>query len=92
MKSTKRLLLTLVLLVLAAYSVFTTMRVRQLEARLSRVELAQRTSAPFTYAFDDSFIQYFGQQGVEAVDRAMRRGATDPGQLLRDAARELKLQ
>jgi hypothetical protein len=79
MKTTKRLLLTLALLVLAGYSVFTTMRVLQLEAHLSRVELTRCTSAPFTYAFN-------------AVDRAMRRGATDPDQLLRDAARELKLQ
>ncbi len=92
MKITKRLLLTLALLVLAGYSVFTTMRVRQLEARLTTVELAQRTTTPFTYAFDDSFMQHFGQQGVDAVDRAMRRGATDPDQILRDAARELKLQ
>lgn len=92
MKITKRLLLTLALLVLAGYSVFTTMRVRQLEARLTRVERAQRTTTPFTYAFDDSFMQHFGQQGVDAVVRAMRRGATDPDQILRDAARELKLQ
>jgi hypothetical protein len=91
MKTTKRLLLTLALLVLAGYSVFTTMRVRQLEARLSRVELAQRTSAPFTYAFDDSFMQHFGQQGVEAVDRVMKRGVTDIDQLTRDMAREMKL-
>jgi len=92
MKTTKRLLLTLALLVLAGYSVFTTMRVRQLEARLSRVELAQRASAPLRYAFDDSFMRYFGQQGVEAVDRAMRRGAADPDELFRDVSRELKLQ
>ena len=68
------------------------MRVRQLEARLARVELAQRTSAPHTYAFDDSFMQHFGQQGVEAVDRVMRRGVTDIDQLNRDVAREMKLQ
>jgi hypothetical protein len=92
MKTTRRLLLMLALLVLAGYSVFTTMRVHQLEARLSRVELAQRTSTPFTYAFDDSFRQHFGQQGVDAVDRAMRRGVTDPDQILRDTTRELKLQ
>ena len=92
MKTTKRLLLTLALLVLASYSVFTTMRVRKLEARLSRVEQAQRTSAPLTYAFDDSFRQRFGQQGVDAVDRAMKRGTTDPDQILSDAARELRLQ
>lgn len=92
MKTIKRLLLTLALLVLAGYFVFTTMRVRQLEARLSEVELAQRAGAPFTYAFDDSFMQHFGQQGVDAVDRAMRRGATDPDQILRDAASELKLR
>ena len=69
-----------------------TIRVRQLDARLSRVESAQRMGAPFTYAFDDSFMKHFGKQGVEAVDRAMRRGATDPDQVLREAARELKLQ
>ena len=92
MNTTKRLLLMVALLVLAGYAVFTTMRVRQLEAHLSRVELAQRTSASFTYAFDDSFRQHFGQQGVEAVDRAMRHGVTDPDQLFRDAAHELNLQ
>jgi hypothetical protein len=92
MKTTKRLLLTFVLLLLAGYSVFTTMRVRQLEAQLSRVELGQRINARLTYAFDDSFKQRFGQQGVEAVGRAMRRGASDPDQILRDAAQELKLQ
>ena len=92
MKTTKRLVLTVALLVLAGYSVFTTMRVRQLEARLSRVELAQRTSAPLSYAFDDSFRQHFGQQGVDAVDRAMRRGNTDLDQVLRDVSLELKLQ
>ena len=90
MKTTKRLLLTLALLVLAGYSVFTTMRVRQLEARLSRVELVQRTSAPFTYAFDDSFRQYFGQQGVDAVDRAVRRGVIDPDQIAREVTLDLK--
>jgi hypothetical protein len=91
MKTTKRLLLTLALLVLAGYCVFTTMRVRQLEARLARVELAQRDSAPLTYAFDDSFMQHFGQRGVEAMDRVMRRGITNPHQLSGDAARELGL-
>ena len=91
MKTTKRLFLTLALLVLAGYSVVTTIRVHQLEARLSRVELVQHTRAPFTYAFDDSFTQRFGQQGVDAVDRVMRRGVTDPDQLVRDAAREMKL-
>jgi hypothetical protein len=92
MKTTKRLVLTVALLVLAGYSVFTTMRVRQLEGRLSRVEAGQRARAPLTYAFDDSFMRHFGQQGVEAVDRAMRRGAADPDQILRDVSHELKLQ
>jgi len=92
MKTTKRLLVTLTLLVLASHSVFTTLRVHELEARLAKVEFGQRTSAPFTYTFDDSFMQHFGQQGVDAVNRAMRRGAADPDQILRDASRELKLQ
>jgi len=91
MKTTTRLLLTLALLVLAGYSVFTAVRVRQLGARLSRVELAQRRSASISYACDDSFMRHFGQRGVDAVDRAMRRDAGDPEELVRDAARELKL-
>ena len=91
MKTTKRLLLTVALLVLAGYSVFTTMRVRQLEARLSRVELAQRTGAQLNYAFDDSFMKHFGQQGVQAVDRVMKRGTPDLDQLSGDVAREMKL-
>ena len=91
MKTTKRLLLTVALLVLAGYSAFTTMRVRRLEARLSRVELAQRASTPITYSFDDSFRQYFGPQGVDAVDRAIKRGITNPDQILSEVTRELTL-
>lgn len=84
MRTTKRWLLLLAMVVLAGYSVSTTLRVRQLEARLSRVEQAQRAStAPATpiYAFDDSFRQYFGQSGMEAAERAIRRGVTDPEQI-----------
>jgi len=92
MKTTKRLLLALVLLVLAGYTLFTTKRVRHLEARLTRLELALRPAAPLAYAFDDSFMQYFGQQGVDAVNRALRSGATAPDEIVREAARELKLR
>ena len=80
----------LALLVLAGYSIFTTMRVRQLEARLSKVERAQRTSTPLTYAFDESFMQYFGQQGVDVVEKVLRGSATDPDHIPRDLRRESK--
>jgi len=86
MKPTKRLLVCLAWLLVAGYGIYTTVRIRQLEARL-------RHSPPqLSYAFDDSFMRYFGQRGVEAVDGAVGRGVTDPDQLMREVTRELKLQ
>ena len=90
MKATTRLLLILALLVSAGYSLFTTMRLRRLEARLSSVEVAQRTTKPVTYAFDDSFMRYFGQPGVDAVNSAVSLGITDPDQIAREVTRHLQ--
>jgi hypothetical protein len=84
MKTTKRLLLCLAWLLVAGYCVYTTVRIRQLEARL------RHPPAQLSYAFDDSFMRYFGQPGVDAVDGAVRRGVTDPDQLAREVTRELK--
>jgi hypothetical protein len=88
MKTTKRLLLASALFLLAGYGILTTMRVRELETRLHRLELAQRTAPPIRYAFDESFLRYFGQEGIAAVERAVSRGVSDPSEILRELRQE----
>ena len=50
----------------------------------------RQTSPQLSYAFDDSFMRYFGQPGVDAVDRAVKRGVTDPDRLVREVTQELR--
>jgi hypothetical protein len=96
MKTTKRLLLGVAWLAVFGYGINTTIRIRQLEAQVAeaRLQTARVREAPaqLAYSFDSSFMQYFGQAGVDAVDRAVRRGATDPDELLRAVTRDLKLK
>ena len=83
MKATRRLLITSALLLLGAYSIYTTVRVQQLEARLrqepikppstSQITYAfDPSTSQITYAFDDSFREYFGEKGVAAVEQALQ--------------------
>ena len=84
MKTTKRLLLGAAWLAVVAYGIYATVHIRHLETRL------RHASPQLSYAFDDSFMRYFGQPGVDAVDRAVRRGVTDPDQFVREVTLELK--
>ena len=98
MKTTKRLLLGVAWLAVFGYGIHTTIRIRQLEAQVAEARLqAARARLPeahaqLAYSFDSSFMQYFGQAGVDAVDRAVRRGVTDPDELLREVTHDLKLK
>lgn len=75
---------------------------RNLQARLATVtmELHQTKSdlerakkeSQLTYAFHESFIRYFGKPGVDAVEKAVKRGGTDPDELVRDLARGTKVE
>ncbi len=91
MKITKRFLFSLAWLLVAGYCIYTSVRIRQLEARLKKAPL-QLALPQLSYSFDDSFLRYFGQRGVDAVDRTVRRGVTDPDPLVREVTQELKLQ
>ncbi|MEO8429170.1 MAG: hypothetical protein ABI651_18930 [Verrucomicrobiota bacterium] len=85
MKITTRLLITSALLLLVSYSIYTTVRIKRLETHLYREQLGrpdirfglhpQLTHSGDTlhiaYAVDDSFRQYFGQKGVDEVERAL---------------------
>jgi len=91
MKTTKRFLLGLAGLLVVGYCIYTTVRIRQLEARLQEARL-QKAPTQLSYAFDDSFLHYFRQRGVDAVNRAVKRGVTDPDELVREVTQELKLR
>lgn len=77
-------------------------QVRILQARLATVamELHQTKSdlerakreSQLTYAFHESFIRYFGKPGADAVEKAVKRGGTDPDELVRDLARGTKVE
>jgi hypothetical protein len=71
MKTTKRLLITSALLLLGAYSIYTTVRIQQLETRLHREQIGRSSTSQVTYAFDNSFRDYFGEKGVAEVERAL---------------------
>ncbi len=58
---------------LASYVAFTRGRIQQLEARIVRLEAERdQKRAGVSYAFDESFIKYFGDQGVAEVERALK--------------------
>ena len=86
MKTTKRFLICAAWLAVVGYGIYATIHIRQLEARL------RQAPAQLAYSFDSSFMHYFGQPGVDAVDRAVRRGVTDPDQLAREVTHDLKLK
>ena len=93
MKTTKRFLFGAAWLAVLGYGIYTTVHIRQLEAQLREARLRQaQAPAQLAYSFDSSFMQYFGQPGVDAVDKAVRRGVTDPDQLVQEMRRDLKLQ
>lgn len=71
MKTTQRILVTSVLLLLGAYSIYTTIRIQRLETRLHREQISRPSRSGLTYAFDDSFRHYFGEKGVAEVERAL---------------------
>jgi hypothetical protein len=74
MKTKGRLLTILAVALLGGYSIYSSVRIRQLEGRLDRLQqeqLARPTPAQVTYAYDDSFLKYFGQEGVAEVERAL---------------------
>lgn len=70
MKTNKGLLLTSALLLLGAYSIYTTVRIQRLETR-RRESDGRLSTSEITYAFDDSLRWYFGQKGVAEVERAL---------------------
>jgi hypothetical protein len=63
-----------VVALLASYMTFTKMRTGHLEARIERLEAERRETKgqAVGYVFDESFIKYFGDQGVAEVERAMK--------------------
>jgi hypothetical protein len=77
MKTSTRLLTLTALAILAGYSTWTSIRIWQLEDRLDQLNRLQSgrpvPPAPSRvhYVFSDSFIEYFGQQGVAEVERAL---------------------
>ena len=74
MKTKDRLLTVLAVALLGGYSIYSSVRIRQLEDRLDRLQraqLARPTPAQVTYAYSDSFLKYFGQKGVAEVERAL---------------------
>ncbi len=74
MKTKDRLLTVLAVALLAGYSIYSSVRIRQLQGRLDRLQreqLARPIPAQVTYAYDDSFLKYFGQRGVAEVERAL---------------------
>jgi hypothetical protein len=91
MKTTKQLLLCAAWLGVLGYAIYTTVHIRQLEAQLREARL-RLAPAQLACSFDSSFMHYFGQPGVDAVDRAVRRGVTDPEQLAHEVRRDPKLQ
>jgi len=96
MKTTQRLLLGAAWLAVVGYGVLATIHIRQLKSQLREARL-QTTRLPeppaqIAYSFDSSFIQYFGQAGIDAVERAIRRGVTDPDELTREVTHDLKLE
>ena len=92
MKTTRRLVIGSALVLLSAYSVYTTVRIQRLESRLRQKRAEQAAVSQITYAFDDSFRQYFGEAGIAAVERALTRGVTDPQDTLRNLRHEDKLR
>ena len=81
MKTTYRTIGTVLALLICAGVVYTNMRIASLEDRIQAMHLAlQRPSAqPARYAFNESFIEYFGVKGVEEVARAIRLQRSAPG-------------
>ena len=86
MKITKKLLLSIGCVLAVGYGVYTTARIRQLDARLRRPQAVQPAPSR-TYAFDDSFKQHFGQRGVTIVEGVLSRGVIDPDQIHRELSR-----
>jgi hypothetical protein len=73
MTTKERLLAGFCVLLLGSYSVYTTVRIEQLEDRLNRQLITIPPTDAITYAFDSSFVDYFGPQGMDEVERALRR-------------------
>ena len=70
-------------MLLAGYSTYTTLRIQQLQTELHRAQTLQTAQSAIeygfdpqgtglTYAFDDSFRQYFGERGIAEVEQALR--------------------
>lgn len=92
MKTTKCLLMGLGFGLLIALNLYTTFRFSQLEARLHREPVTHFPISGITYGFDDSFRKHFGQDGVATVERALRRGVTDPEDISRELMRGERLR
>ena len=74
MKKTYRTLGGVLALSLGAGLTYTNLRIARLESRMEAIQQAvqQSSSQPVRYAFDPSFMDYFGERGVEEVLRAVR--------------------
>ena len=83
MKIAKGVPLSVAGLLALTYCLYTSARIRQLEARISSTPV-EGTTTQTTYAFDNSFREYFGERGVSAVERSVALGNTDREQIMRE--------
>jgi len=94
-------LATALVLVAVAVAIGYFRQARSLQAQLAtatkelheaKIDLERaKSESQLTYAFHESFIRYFGKAGVDAVEKAVKRGGTDPDVLVRDLARGVKM-
>ena len=75
MKTQERWLLLAAVALLGGHSLYSGIRLHRLEGRLERLQqesLSRSLAGKLSYSFDDSFIHYFGPQGVAEVERALK--------------------
>ena len=74
MKKTDRTIGGVLALFVGAGLIYTSFRIARLEDRIEAIQQAIQhpSNQPVRYAFDPSFIDYFGERGVEEVLRAVR--------------------
>jgi hypothetical protein len=60
--------------------------------REPQLKTSTTTTAPISYAFDQSFMRHFGADGVRAVNRLMRRGISEENVLDRQFRLELAVE
>lgn len=95
MKTTHPLLF-LAIFVAAGCAQFKTAQIQNQSTPLPAAEVVARPIPIFTYAFDDSFLHYFGHEGTmhvhSAVQRALSKGLTDIEEIRHELDRDTTLQ